>query len=231
MFGTPLQRINHMTLTIALRGPDGIVLASDSRNTIGNVSNDTQVKLFQINDQCAVMFSGFTELAYFIIDSFLNGNKEKYIDKVALTFANHARSIYLSSYEKKPESPVLTFCLCGVEESNPHKPPKIKIYGTSTLDFPAVLYQDTCFQGSINTPLYLAKKYYRSDLSMSQLIRLITYMQTETASSDKTVGGPLRVATITAKDGFQEITPDEIADFTLQNSEYNKNINDMFWSE
>src|SRR5258706_13964879 len=62
-----------MTLIVGLHGKDGIVLAGDSRGTIGDprgltAINDTQTKLFKLSQFCGIGIAGASELAAKIID-------------------------------------------------------------------------------------------------------------------------------------------------------------------
>ena len=79
-----------MTLIAALQGQDGLVMASDSRGTIGDprgltAINDVQIKLFQLSKYCGIAVSGASELAARLIDtlskSIKNSNLE-YIDDI-----------------------------------------------------------------------------------------------------------------------------------------------------
>lgn len=63
-----------MTLVAALEGKHGIVLAADSRGTVGDprgltAINDTQTKLFKLSDWCGIGMSGAAELATTLIES------------------------------------------------------------------------------------------------------------------------------------------------------------------
>jgi 20S proteasome alpha/beta subunit len=63
-----------MTLAVAIKAVDSVVMAADSRGTIGDprgltAINDTQTKLFQLG-QCGVVIAGASEVALIILDEF-----------------------------------------------------------------------------------------------------------------------------------------------------------------
>ena len=63
-----------MTLIVGLRGIDGLVLAADSRGTIGDprgltAINDVQEKMFQLASHCGVAITGASEVAAQLIDA------------------------------------------------------------------------------------------------------------------------------------------------------------------
>ena len=65
-----------MTLIAALEGQDGLVLAPDSRGTIGDpraltAINDTHKKIFQLSEFCGIATSGSAELNNRFIDYFI----------------------------------------------------------------------------------------------------------------------------------------------------------------
>jgi 20S proteasome alpha/beta subunit len=62
-----------MTLAVAIKASDGIIIAADSRGTIGDprgltAVNDTQQKLFQFGS-CAVAISGAAEMTLSLLDA------------------------------------------------------------------------------------------------------------------------------------------------------------------
>jgi hypothetical protein len=63
-----------MTLALAIKAVDAIILAADSRGTIGDprgptAVNDTQQKIFQFGN-CGLAIAGASEMALAIIDEF-----------------------------------------------------------------------------------------------------------------------------------------------------------------
>jgi 20S proteasome alpha/beta subunit len=62
-----------VTLIVALQGSNGLVIAADSRGTVGDprgltAINDDQTKLFELSTYCGVGLSGASELAAKVID-------------------------------------------------------------------------------------------------------------------------------------------------------------------
>lgn len=62
-----------MTLVIALKAKDGVVLASDSRASSTITSNDTVQKIFKLGEHSAVGISGDGGLAMYFLDQIKGG--------------------------------------------------------------------------------------------------------------------------------------------------------------
>lgn len=120
-----------MTLIVALQGKDGLVLAGDSRGTIGDprgltAINDTQIKLFQLSPYCGIGTSGASELAAKIIDEFkgiLFTKKLEYADDILNELRSCIKSRYDDWFEKfKPnDRPGLGFILTGFQRDTTDK--------------------------------------------------------------------------------------------------------------
>ena len=66
-----------MSLVLALKGADGIVMASDSRATIGDprglvTANDTVQKIFKVNDRVIMGVAGEANIGVSIVQEILN---------------------------------------------------------------------------------------------------------------------------------------------------------------
>lgn len=77
-----------MTLIAALESQDGMVLASDSRGTIGDprgltAINDTHKKIFKLGEYCGLAVSGSAELNDYLVDDFLKLLEGKGLEDVS----------------------------------------------------------------------------------------------------------------------------------------------------
>jgi 20S proteasome alpha/beta subunit len=54
------------------------------------------------------------------------------------------------------------------------------------------------------------------------------YLISETASQDPKVGGPIRIAEITPKDGYKELTRNEVTNINKSNQELNQQLRQFF---
>ena len=82
-----------MTLAVAIKAADAIIVAADSRGTIGDprgltAVNDTQQKLFQFGN-CALALAGSGEVALALLDEFGKRglNNPQNIDDAVVVFA------------------------------------------------------------------------------------------------------------------------------------------------
>ncbi len=85
-----------MTLCVAIKAVDAIIVAADSRGTIGDprgltAVNDTQQKVFQFGT-CGLAIAGASEMALAIIDEFqkLGMNNPGNVDDAVAMFAQAA---------------------------------------------------------------------------------------------------------------------------------------------
>jgi 20S proteasome alpha/beta subunit len=85
-----------MTLALAIKAVDAVVMAADSRGTIGDprgltAINDTQQKLFQLGTRGLVM-AGASEMALAILDEFgkQNLNNPANVDAAVAAFGQAA---------------------------------------------------------------------------------------------------------------------------------------------
>jgi 20S proteasome alpha/beta subunit len=71
-----------VTLIVALKGKDGLVMAADSRGTVGDprgltAVNDSYTKIFQLSSHCGIAIAGASELAAKIVDELKNNVADK----------------------------------------------------------------------------------------------------------------------------------------------------------
>ena len=82
--------------------------------------------------------------------------------------------------------------------------------------------------GVVQYAVYLAHRFYREDLSRDQLSRLAAFLISETATQDPKVGGPIHIATLSVDDGYQELSPEDVASVNDGNAELTKSMRDFF---
>jgi hypothetical protein len=79
--------------------------------------------------------------------------------------------------------------------------------------------------------LYLLNRLYRQGESVEQLKSLAAYAITETASQDGKVGGPVRMATISADNGYETISDEGVRSIVATNVERSEQLRRSFFGE
>jgi 20S proteasome alpha/beta subunit len=237
-----------VTLLVALKGKDGLVMAADSRGTFGDprgvtAQNDEQQKAHILAPHVAVLAAGSGELGAMIIAETKQSVADSKIDG-ATAVLNLLRDTVRKRYDEwfptvpavQPASgdvamrPDLAFVVGGYElgdESSQH------LYSLGSFyDFPPMLHDyGFAVQGIAQYALYLLNRLYQSDRTIKELSALAVYTITETASQDGKVGGPVNVITIVPGDeGCQAMSADDVTDVQAANASRSSALRDSFYN-
>lgn len=236
-----------MTLIAALQGRDGMVMASDSRGTIGDprgltAINDVQNKFFQLSKYCGIGVSGAAELAARLIDilskSIKNANLE-YVDNIV----NHTYTCFKREYlnwfggrawagtaQIIDQRPVSIFILAGFNKLGENQfQPRIYLIN-SQVDFAPQLCTSGHFLAGIpQYATYLIHRLYNPQMAVVHLSALAAYLIAETATQDPKVGGPIRIAHITQDKGYEELTESSVNLIVKKNEEQNQKLRQFFF--
>jgi len=238
-----------MSLLIALRGSDGIILSSDSRGTFGDprgvtAQNDAQQKAHILSPHVGVLVAGAGEigsLAVGLAKEFIATQGTDGVTPVMEALRNTTRGRYQEWFPSIPPvqpvafiqtgqvamRPDLTFIVGGYELDNT---PKIYTLA-SLLDFPPALHEyGFAVLGVAQYALYLLNRLYEADRAIEELIPLAIYVITETASQDGKVGGPVNAITVKPGDeGCQVVPRDKILEIQKENEKRSKALRDSFY--
>lgn len=228
-----------MTLIVALRGVDGLVLASDSRGTIGDprgltAINDTYKKIFELSKHCGLGVAGSSELGAKFVDDLvprLQVEKCTTVDSIMNETRKMARQSYKDWVGALPpdQRPPLLLILAGYERASATEPiPKTYLLA-SNLDFaPQLFPQGNCLAGVVQYAVYLLHRFYDQKMKILSLSRLAAYLIVETASQDPKVGGPISLAQITPKNGYEELDSAAIDQILVMNQKQNEALRQFF---
>ncbi|MBW1924201.1 MAG: hypothetical protein JRF59_04900 [Deltaproteobacteria bacterium] len=237
-----------MTLIAALEGKDGLILASDSRGTIGDprgltAINDVHKKIFSLSKYCGIATAGSAELNNQLIYSFtkrLEGEDVIGIEEIVQEFFKFSRSTFQEWFGEKPfvshgqpivdQRPTMTFILAGYgKRGNGNK----KIYLlSSNLDFaPQLCTSGHMLAGVPQYATYLIHRFYNPEMKLPHIKSLAAFLIQETATQDPKVGGPIRMAQITVKNGYKELEEDEIMTIVTKNEDQNGKMKDFFFKK
>src|SRR5260221_3538073 len=141
-----------MTLIVALKSAEGAVLASDSCNTIGSWSGtlakkDNQLKIYKLNEFCAIAIHGDTEVAADYVSTLLDKESTAdYVEEITERFMLFARQrySYVSAFDKRPQ---LGFIFCGLDS---HDNPRIySLQSDNKFGNRPLFNSGTCLAGTI----------------------------------------------------------------------------------
>ena len=199
-----------MTLTLCIIAKDGIVFASDSKESAYLTSNETVKKIFRLNDNNAVGIAGDGGLAMHFFSLI---SKDLVFTKGITDLAEQLRKLgkekfneFFSHLEPK-DRPSLTILLAGYTQD---KIPEI--YQLSSTDNFVPRKSSTGFD-CIGIPVianYVLNRLYEHEIAAPSAIELATFCIKETASQDSRVGGPTQIATFSNVKSYSELPRAEI---------------------
>jgi 20S proteasome alpha/beta subunit len=240
---------NNVTLLVALKGSDGMVLAADSRGTFGDprsvtAQNDAQQKAHILAPHVAVLVAGSGEVGALVIDLVRQEVTAQAADG-ATPVLNILRDTVRKQYENWFKSipaiqplqliqsgqvairPELAFIVGGYELDGTSR-----IFGLGSLfDFSPMLYDyGFAVQGIAQYALYLLNRLYERGRTIDELKPLAIYVITETASQDGKVGGPVNVITIKpGSEGCQPVPPEIVQQIQKANESRSRALRDSFY--
>jgi len=228
-----------MSLALALEGRNGVALAADSRGTIGDprgltAINDQHQKLFRLSCHAGVCMFGASEVGtelIRIVQSVLNADRtsERYVDGAADQLRCIARQMYDDWFAKIPDvtaRPATGFIVGGIREDGT---PRIVLL-PSQFDFAPTAAAAGFMAGGVpQYATYLVHRFYDRSKDVSDLANLAAYLIDETASQDPKVGGLVRLATVTASEGYKELSDKEVAAIRVTNQKQTAAIKALFY--
>lgn len=227
-----------MTLIAGLQGVDGLVMAADSRGTIGDprgltAINDSHTKLFRLTSHVGAAVAGASELAVQLISEIrtqLAANPAVvFIDQVMNLTRGILRSRYADWFStlSPDQRPSIIFMLAGFTDAP--RVPKMYLL-VSSMDFaPQLFTNGHALAGIPQYAIYLLHRLYSPDMTRQNLVSLAAYVISETATQDPKVGGPIRMAEIAPDTGYREIEQEVITEVIERNNEQNKRLKDFFF--
>lgn len=230
-----------MTLCVALKTGEGLILASDSRGTIGDprgltAISDDQEKLAQIGARCGLAVSGASEIARTLVD----GIKDKYsvaglpdnIEEVVGILHTELLDSYVKWFGRRtwlPPQPVLDQRPVIMAVVAGYKNGEGQIWSlNSQVDFVPMKHHDSAMIGVVNYAVYLKHRFYDKAMGLDSGKSLVSFLIAETASQDPKVGGPISMATITATEGYQLVDKDEVERIVTANEQQSAGLREWF---
>jgi 20S proteasome alpha/beta subunit len=227
-----------MSLAVALEGADGVVLAADSRGTIGDprgltAIQDAHEKLFQLTKWAGICIFGSAEIGVELVrcitgtihsghgpDGRINLIEDQVRDAARERYAN-----WFSSF-KVQDRPPLGLLLSGIQENGK---PRTIVY-SHQLDFaPQVAATGMMMGGIPQYAIYLCHRFYDASQTVEKLANLAEYLIAETATQDQKVGGPIKIARISKENGYIALKQEEVAEIHKRNEEQSRLLREHFY--
>lgn len=224
------------------------MLACDSRATFGDprnvtAQNDVQIKLFRLTDRVGMLMGGVGELGATAVQvlqrELSDGNTG--VDEVVLRASSSLSAMFDrwfpdDKFQVQPLSPDaairpdINAIIAGFPAAAKPDAASPQIYSLiSQLNFAPLLHNYGFALGGVaQYALYLLNRIYRPDIRLDRAIALAHYVISETASQDGKVGGPVRMATIDPRSGFEQVSQATLEGLTDRDRKLNEAIAKLF---
>lgn len=229
-----------MSLTIALMGTDGLVLASDSRTTEGYTLagpkiRDDSVKFIQLNENWGVLTYGLSDIGQAGITA-LRGEISKHPDNLSLAsvleestqiFSRVSSDWSGSNSEIGRRDKDVGFVIGGYDR----KEKGYRVFNFQSPDFLSNKLNGRCLLGGQwHIGKYLVRKFFTEDAKTDILKALAVFLLDATMTVEKTVGGAIRLATVTESKGFEWAQEDEMRRLLESNKTFLRFLQEHFYA-
>ena len=229
-----------MSLTIALMGTDGLILAADSRTTEGYTLagpriRDDSVKFIQLNENWGVLTYGLSDIGQAGITA-LRGETLKHPDNLSLAsvlekstqiFSRVSSDWSRSNSEIGRRDKDVGFVIGGYDR----KERGFRVFNFQSPDFFAKKLNGRCLLGGQwHIAKFLVRKFFTEDAKTDTLKALAVFLLDATMTVEKTVGGAIRLATVTESKGFQWLQEEEIRRILESNRAFLKFFQEHFYA-
>ncbi len=222
-----------MSLTMVLKAIDGLVLAADSRMTEGytlegpKIRDDSE-KFIQLNADVGVLTYGLSDIGHaglMSLKEIVSQGADQYtlmssiLDKGMEVFKKTSCNWSKENPAIKREERDVGFIISGYER----REQELEVFNVQSPEFIPKKLQGGCLlAGQWHVARFIINKIYSKDMSVKMLNDLAFFILYSTISVEKTVGGEIRLATITKSKGFQWISHDEINEISKRHSSRQK---------
>ncbi len=230
-----------MSLTIALKAIDGLVLAADSRTTKGYTldgprTRDNSIKFTQLNDDWGALTYGLADIGRAGISSLreqISQGVSQYeslapiLDKGMEIFNRVSSDWDKRNSEIRRRERDVGFIIAGYEREEK----EFRIFDFQSPEFAPRSVKNGCLlAGQWHIAKFFVNRLYTRDISVDRLKDLAVFLMNATMTVAKTVGGAIRLATITKSQGFQWVLEDEVKSITERNELFHSLFQEQLYS-
>jgi predicted proteasome-type protease len=224
-----------MTLIVGMEADTAIVLAADSRGTIGDprgltAINDTYRKISALGTM-GIALAGASEMGNALLDELRRKGvgQQSSVDKAVAAVAKDSMECFRRWFQDIPpeKRPPVFVTVVGYRKLTSGAPQPM-IYGLSSqMNFAPALHTNYLLTGIPQYAIYLVHRYYEPKIPLGRAKALAEYLITETASQDPKVGGPIRMAVV-SPEGYHEIEDAEVQVIHTANNDLNAQLKRFF---
>ena len=230
-----------MSLIIALKGFECLLLSSDTRMTEGYTlegpkTRDDSQKFLSLGEHLAVLTYGLTEVGYTGITSLRDEVSENAVQKITFpsvieigerTFKKVSSEWSIANQEIPRSDRDVGFVLAGYDTGKDC----FRIFNFQSPDFlPKEAGSGVLLAGQWHVAKFFVRKLYKGDMSLEKLKHLSVFLLDSTMTVYKTVGGNIKLATVTKPCGFKWVTEEEVASIRLKNTTFSSFFQERFYS-
>ncbi len=226
-----------MTLIVGMKADNAIILAADSRGMMGDprgltAINDNQVKLYPLG-HCGFGLAGASELGASLLDEYRKKGFDNPapVDEVAGKISQESARLYNQWFGDfiKDKRPTVVLTLAGFRKLETETPePMIYVLDSGQNFAPMLMGKYPTLTGIPQYAVYLGNRYYDPSISTERAKALAEYLISETASQETKVGGRIRMAVITPKEGYTELSADDVKAISDGNAALNQSLREFF---
>jgi 20S proteasome alpha/beta subunit len=232
-----------MTLIAALQAKDGVILAADSRGTIGDPAglvaiNDGIQKLFPLTNFAGIMVSGMNELGAKLIDEIKgqlqpDQDADVVMEKVRQVSTQRVDGWFPGFLTKSPHEKaslgINVIFVIGGYKTGGGLPMEQRLFSLpSIFNFMPFLHTTGyALAGVPQYATYLLHRIYDRNLLIERVAEIAAFVITETASQEPKVGGPIQMAQVTPA-GFYQFPAEKVSDILESNKKKSESLGGFF---
>ena len=210
------EGIRYMSLVMALRGRDGIILASDGRALSGPKGQEIDIgpekKIFRLGPHCAIGIGGDAGIGWTLskrIMAALSAKGSRLTPNAIDDMGKICKTCYDEYFPRsdKIRRPALVLLIAGYETITEN----VDMQSISILESPSNFVprsrQRATFLGTATSVSeYWIKRLYHPQMSLIDLSKLAAYLIIETATFDVHVDETIYIARITREKGYEDLS-------------------------
>jgi 20S proteasome alpha/beta subunit len=217
MRGGNSMDLTHGTLVIGGQGNNFVVLAADSKGTLGDllgpivIGSSRAKKIKIISDHAAAAIYGIAEYGENLLREYQDTKKPDTdgVTKVLEDMRKFCKKKWREWFSGMDieNQPCLGFMVAGLDQDENGEYSIPRIYSIeSTLDFAPALhpYGYAC-RGILSLATFIMDEKYEENMSIDDLGKLVESTISTVAQTDPRIGLPVRIALITPKEGARMI--------------------------
>ena len=221
-----------MTLIIAMKARDSIIMASDGRVLMGNSNyRDNETKLFCLKNLMVGIF-GYGEIGAFLLQHHWKEllDKSDSIDDCAELINKKFSKTYNTSLNGSAagEKPIVGFILAGYRGGKAGPEQEIYSFRSKSNFSPEISGNEPIFGGIAQYGWYISPKFYLPNISAAKAKFLSAYIIKETSDRDFLVGGKINIFEIIAGGPAKQINDTELATILMGIELFNRDIIQLF---